>query len=34
MKALVEDGRAKVFSGVTTPEELVRVTQAADEGQA
>jgi len=30
MKPLVEDGRRKVLSGITTPEELIRVTQAAD----
>jgi type IV pilus assembly protein PilB len=30
MKALVEDGRLKIRNGITTPEELVRVTQAAE----
>ena len=33
MRPLVEDGRLKILNGVTTPEELIRVTQAADEGQ-
>jgi type II secretory ATPase GspE/PulE/Tfp pilus assembly ATPase PilB-like protein len=30
MKNLVEDGRTKIRNGVTTPEELVRITQASD----
>ncbi|RPI63834.1 MAG: type II/IV secretion system protein, partial [Planctomycetaceae bacterium] len=30
MRSLLEDGRIKIRSGVTTPEELVRTTQAAD----
>jgi type IV pilus assembly protein PilB len=33
MRSLVEDGRLKILNGITTPEELIRVTQAADEGQ-
>ena len=28
MKSLVEDGRLKILTGVTTPEDLLRVTQA------
>ena len=28
MKELVEDGRTKVLNGVTTPEEIARVSQA------
>jgi len=30
MKTLLEDGRRKVLGGITTPEELVRVTQSAE----
>ena len=30
MKPLLEDGRIKIRNGVTTPEELVRITQTAD----
>jgi type IV pilus assembly protein PilB len=30
MVTLVEDGKTKIRAGVTTPEELVRITQAAD----
>lgn len=30
MRTLLEDGRMKVLNGVTTPEELIRVTQAAE----
>ena len=30
MKNLLEDGKLKVLAGVTTPEELVRITQAAE----
>jgi type IV pilus assembly protein PilB len=33
MRSLAEDGRLKILNGVTTPEELIRVTQAADEIQ-
>jgi len=32
MKTLVEDGRIKVRKGITTPEELLRVAQAAEVG--
>jgi type IV pilus assembly protein PilB len=28
MRTLLDDGRVKVFRGVTTPEEISRVTQA------
>ena len=28
MKELVEDGRLKVLNGVTTPEEIARVSQS------
>ncbi|MCH7839895.1 MAG: hypothetical protein IID38_06635 [Planctomycetes bacterium] len=28
MRTLLEDGKNKVLSGVTTPEDLLRVTQA------
>ena len=30
MRSLLEDGRTKIINGVTTPDELVRITQAAD----
>ncbi len=30
MRSLLEDGRAKIRNGVTTPEELIRVTQTSD----
>jgi type II secretory ATPase GspE/PulE/Tfp pilus assembly ATPase PilB-like protein len=30
MRALLEDGRTKIRNGITTPEELVRITQAAE----
>jgi type IV pilus assembly protein PilB len=30
MRGLLEDGRAKIVNGVTTPDELVRITQASD----
>jgi type II secretory ATPase GspE/PulE/Tfp pilus assembly ATPase PilB-like protein len=30
MRSLLEDGRTKVLNGVTTPDELVRITQASD----
>ena len=30
MRTLLEDGRGKVLDGITTPEELVRVTQASE----
>lgn len=30
MRTLLEDGRSKIRSGITTPAELVRVTQAAE----
>ncbi len=30
MKNLLEDGRTKILNGITTPEELVRTTQAAE----
>ncbi len=30
MRPLLEDGRIKIRNGITTPEELVRITQAAD----
>jgi len=30
MRSLLEDGRIKILNGVTTPDELVRITQAAD----
>ena len=28
MKNLLEDGKRKVINGVTTPEDLLRITQA------
>jgi len=30
MRSLLEDGRMKILNGITTPDELVRITQAAD----
>ena len=30
MRGLLEDGRTKILNGVTTPDELVRITQASD----
>ncbi len=30
MRSLLEDGRTKIINGITTPDELVRITQAAD----
>lgn len=30
MRGLLEDGRTKIVNGVTTPDELVRITQASD----
>ncbi len=30
MRTLLEDGRVKILNGVTTPDELVRITQAAE----
>jgi len=30
MRSLLEDGRIKILNGITTPDELVRITQAAD----
>ncbi len=30
MRGLLEDGRIKIVNGVTTPDELVRITQASD----
>ena len=30
MRTLLEDGRRKILSGVTTPEDLMRVTQTAE----
>ncbi len=30
MRSLLEDGRIKIRNGVTTPEELMRITQSAD----
>jgi type IV pilus assembly protein PilB len=30
MRSLLEDGKIKIRNGITTPQELVRVTQAAD----
>ena len=30
MRGLLEDGRTKIINGVTTPDELVRITQASD----
>ena len=30
MRGLLEDGKIKIRNGVTTPEELVRITQAAE----
>jgi len=30
MRSLLEDGKRKIRAGVTTPEELVRITQASD----
>ena len=32
MKSLMEDGKLKIFGGVTTPAEVVRITQT--EGEA
>jgi type IV pilus assembly protein PilB len=30
MKNLLEDGRRKIFNGITTPDELVRTTQVSE----
>jgi type IV pilus assembly protein PilB len=30
MKTLLQDGRLKIRNGVTTPDELVRITQTAE----
>ena len=30
MRALVEDGKMKIFKGTTTPEEVSRITQTED----
>jgi type II secretory ATPase GspE/PulE/Tfp pilus assembly ATPase PilB-like protein len=30
MRNLLEDGRIKIRNGITTPEELVRITQTAE----
>ena len=30
MRPLLEDGKMKIRSGITTPEELVRITQSAE----
>jgi len=30
MRSLLEDGRIKILNGITTPEELVRITQSAE----
>ncbi len=30
MRTLLEDGRRKIFGGITTPEELVRITQVSE----
>jgi hypothetical protein len=27
MKSLMEDGKLKIFNGITTPAEVVRITQ-------
>ena len=34
MKTILEDGKGKILSGVTTPEDLLRVTQAEGVNQA
>jgi type IV pilus assembly protein PilB len=34
MKTLLEDGRRKIRNGITTPEELVRITQSFDSFEA
>jgi len=30
MGTLLQDGRLKIRNGVTTPDELIRITQASD----
>ena len=32
MRTLMDDGRIKVFHGITTPEEVVKICQAENSG--